>query len=279
MVSNKAKFFETRMPILKDVSFYPVKSLRGHSARQLGVERMGLENDRRFMLVDPQGMFLTQREHARMALITPTLTLNAETLSFSAPDMPELTFPIRKLGQPVNVEIWSSSGVQAIEQGRLPAEWLSDFLKMPVRLVRMAEDYQRKVNPEYAIRPDDQVGFADGFPILLVTQESLDDLNSRLVQPIPMNRFRPNLIVSGSTAFAEDNWKRLRIGQVELALVKPCARCNVPGIDQENAQSSREPSATLARYRKFNGKIMFGVNVIPISTGQLTVGAPVVILE
>jgi uncharacterized protein YcbX len=265
------------MPILSNITIYPVKSLRGHSVAQLTVERMGLENDRRFMLVDPQGMFVTQREHARLALITPSL--GPETISFSAPGMPDLTIPVRTLGQTLGVEIWDSSGVQAVDQGPLPAEWLSEFLKMSVRLVRMAPDYQRLVSPEYALQPDDHVGFADGFPILIVSQESLDDLNSRLEQPIPMNRFRPNLVVSGATPFAEDGWKRLRIGQVELALVKPCARCNVPAIDQDSAQIGREPNTTLARYRKINGKVMFGVNVIPVTTGPLTLGAPVEILE
>lgn len=265
------------MPILKNISIYPVKSLRGHDVLQADAERMGLKNDRRLMVVDPQGMFLTQRDYARMALITPMLADG--NISLSAPGMPALTIPLSNLGQRMNVEIWSSAGVQAMDQGNLPAEWLSEFLKMPARLVRMAADYQRKVSPDYAIQPDDHVSFADGFPILIVSQESLDDLNSRLEQPIPMDRFRPNLVVSGVLPFAEDNWKRLRIGDVELALVKPCARCNVPGIDQATAEIGKEPNATLAKYRKFNGKIMFGVNVIPVTTGPLVTGAPVEILE
>jgi uncharacterized protein YcbX len=265
------------MPILQTISLYPVKSLRGYSTAHANVERMGLENDRRLMVVDPQGMFLTQREHARMALIRPVLS--AETISLSAPGMPEASFALRKEGETLSVEIWSSSGVAAIDQGSQPAEWLSDFLKMPARLVRMATGYQRKVSPDFAVQQDDHVSFADGFPILLVSQESLDDLNSRLESPIPMDRFRPNLVVSGTSPFAEDNWKRVRIGELELALVKPCARCNVPGIDQESAISSKEPNATLAKYRKINGKIMFGVNVIPLSTGQLSVGDSVEILE
>jgi len=265
------------MPILKNLYIYPVKSLRGHQLAQAGVERMGLENDRRLMVVDIQGKFLTQREHARMTLITPAL--KDESLSLSAPGMPELTFPLRKLGQPVSVEIWKNSGVKAVDQGDLPAQWLSDFLKMPARLVHMAADYKRKISADYAIQSDDHVSFADGFPLLIISQESLDDLNHRLEQPIPMNRFRPNLVVSGVTAFAEDTWKRLRIGKVELALVKACARCNVPGIDQDTAQSGKEPNSTLAQYRKFDGKIMFGVNVIPLTTGLLRVGDLVEILE
>lgn len=264
-------------PRLSTISTYPIKSLRGHDIDTVRCERMGLENDRRLMVVNSQGMFLTQREHARMALITPVLKPGMLTLC--AIGMDDFTFEVRRLGKRMNVEIWSSSEVESIDQGDLAAEWLSDFLKMPARLVRIADDYRRKVSTEYAIQADDHVGFADGFPILIISQESLDDLNSRLEKPVPMNRFRPNIVVSGTTPFAEDKWKRIRIGQVELALVKPCARCNVPTIDQDTAKNGKEPNTTLAQYRSVNGKIMFGVNVIPITTGRLQVGETIEILE
>ena len=264
-------------PKLSAISIYPVKSLRGHAIESARVERMGLENDRRLMIVNPQGKFLTQREHARMALIRPVL--RAGMMSLSATGMEDIAFEVCKIGKRIQVEIWDSHGVESIDQGDLAAEWLSDFLKMPARLVRIAEDYLRKVSSEYALQPDDQVGFADGFPLLIISQESLDDLNERLEKPVPMNRFRPNLVVSGTTPFAEDHWKRIRIGQVEMALVKPCARCNVPTINQDTAESGKEPITTLARYRKIDGKVMFGVNVIPISTGRLQVGETIQILE
>jgi len=265
------------MPTLKTISIYPVKSLHGIDVKTARVERMGLEDDRRLMVVDPQGLFLTQREHARMALIHPILT--DTSLSLSAPGMQELTVPVLKQGRRIQVEIWKSSGVESIDQGDLVAQWLSDFLKMPARLVCMADGYLRKVSADYAIQADDHVSFADAYPILIVSQESLDDLNSRMEQPIPINRFRPNLVVSGTTPFGEDAWKRLRIGGVEMALVKPCARCNVPTIDQDSAESGKEPNTTLAKYRKFNGKVMFGVNVIPLTTGCLNAGDTVEILE
>jgi len=265
------------MPELSTISFYPIKSLRGHDVDTAEVERMGLENDRCLMLVDPDGMFLTQREHARMALVTPVL--KAGRLTLSAAGMSAITFDVGKQGKRVNTEIWSSTQVEAIDQGDLAAEWLSDFLKLSTRLVRMADDYRRKVSAEYATRPDDHVGFADGFPILIVSEESLNDLNNRLEKPVPMNRFRPNLVVRGVKPFAEDHWKRIRLGQVEMALVKPCARCNMPTIDQETAESGKEPNATLAQYRKVNGKVMFGVNVIPITTGPVRLGDTLEILE
>ncbi len=265
------------MPTLATISIYPVKSLRGHDVLISRVEHMGLENDRRLMVVDPSGLFLTQRQHAQMALVTPLLDANRVTLS--APGMNNLTFELIKLGKHMNVEIWSSSGVDAIDQGDLAAEWLSEFLKMPARLVRINEELPRKVNPDYALDPDDRVGFADGFPILVISQESLDDLNKRLEIPIPMNRFRPNIVINGVEPFAEDGWKRIRIGQVEMGLVKPCARCNVPTIDQDTAKSGKEPNATLARFRKFDGKVLFGMNVIPINPGVIKTGTPVEILE
>lgn len=265
------------MTKLSNISIYPVKSLRGYDISSARVERMGLENDRRLMVVDPQGQFLTQREHAHMALIKTVI--EGDWLSLNAPGMDPFLCTIRTLGPRQEVEIWSSSGVASIDQGEDAAEWLSTFLNMPARLVRMANDYQRQVSGDYAVKPDDHVSFADGFPILITSQSSLDDLNQRLENPIPMNRFRTNLVVSECQPYEEDTWKRIRIGEVELALVKPCARCNVPTIDQETAESGKEPSATLARYRKINGKIMFGVNVIPLTTGNIHIGQELEILE
>jgi uncharacterized protein YcbX len=238
---------------------------------------MGLQNDRRLMAVDAEGIFLTQREHARLALIRPEL--NGGSLTLSAPGMDDLTIPVRRLGERVKVEVWRSTGVESVDQGDIVAEWLSKFLKMPARLVRMADDYQRKVNPDFAVQPDDHVSFADAYPILLISQASLDDLNSRLARPIPMNRFRPNLVVAGTAPFAEDGWKRIRIGEVELALVKQCSRCHVPTIDQDTLEKSKEPTATLATYRSFDGKVMFGTNVIPLNEGGVQVGDIVEILS
>lgn len=264
-------------PTLSTISIYPIKSLRGHELDSALVERLGLEHDRRLMLVDGQGCFLTQREHARMALVKPLLHANALTLT--APGMPDLTLEIRQQGQNILVEIWDDSEVRSIDQGDAAAVWFSDFLGMPSRLVHIAAGFERKVSADHALSPDDRVGFADGYPLLIISQESLDDLNGRLEKPIPMNRFRPNLVVSGVAPFAEDNWKRIRIGSVEMALVKPCARCNIPTIDQETAEKGREPNTTLAKYRRVNGKVMFGVNVIPVTTGRIRLGDPLEILE
>ena len=265
------------LPCLTSINIYPVKSLRGYELDDSLVERIGLVDDRRLMVVDLQSKFLTQREYARMALIRPVS--DSGLLSLSAPGMQELSLEVRKSGPHMRVDIWSSPEVDSIYQGDQAADWLSDFLKMPARLVRIADDYQRKLDPKYALTAEDRVGFADGYPILIVSQESLDDLNSRMAEPIRMDRFRPNIVVKGVQPFAEDQWKRIRIGQVEMALVKPCARCNVPNINQATAEIAREPNRTLAKYRKRDGKVFFGVNVIPITTGRLRVGDTLEILE
>jgi uncharacterized protein YcbX len=176
------------------------------------------------------------------------------------------------------VTIWYDEA-EAVDQGAEAADWLSQFLGVEARLVRIAEDYFRPVSSRYAVSSQDQVSFADGYPILLASQESLDELNSRMQSSLPMNRFRPNLVVQGCEPFAEDGWKRIRIGEVELALVKPCARCVVTTHDQITGErTGKDPLATLAKFRNFGRKAMFGMNVIPVSLGEISVGAEVEVL-
>jgi uncharacterized protein YcbX len=237
---------------------------------------MGLEGDRRMMAVTPEGRFLTQRERPRLALVTPTLA--GETLSLSAPGADGVTLPILKSGLTVPVDIWRSKGVQAVDQGETAAEWLSDWLGTPARLVRIAEGYLRRLDEKYAVNVDDHTGFADGFPILIASEGSLADLNSRLETPLPMDRFRPNLVVRGCEPFAEDTWSRVRIGDVEMAVVKPCARCVVTTIDKGTLERSKEPLKTLASYRRQGSGVMFGQNVIPLNEGRLRLGMNVEIL-
>ncbi|MEI6290548.1 MAG: MOSC N-terminal beta barrel domain-containing protein [Chloroflexota bacterium] len=265
------------IPLLSSITIYPVKSMKGHHLNSARVENMGLVNDRRLMLVGQNGKFLTQREHARIALINPELA--GDGLILSAPGMEMIKIPITLSGKRWAVEIWNSKEVQSIDQGDEIFKWLSEFLKMPAHLVKIDPEYKREIDHNFAIHPSNQVSFADGYPILVTAQSSLDDLNSKLEVPVPMDRFRPNIVVNGSEPFSEDSWKIIKIGEAEFALVKPCARCNVPGIDQETAISSKEPIRTLSRYRNFNHKVMFGVNIIPIKTGKITVGDTVEILE
>ncbi|MGB7875370.1 MAG: MOSC domain-containing protein [Anaerolineales bacterium] len=257
--------------------YYPIKACRGHEVDHSNVERSGLEHDRRMMVVTSEGHFLTQRDHPKLALVNPSIS--GERLTLSAPSVEELTVNIQKSGSTIPVNIWRSKGVQAVDQGEQAAEWFSDWLETSVRLVHIAEDYIRKVNEKYAVSADDHTAFADGYPILLASEESLADLNSRLDEPVPMNRFRPNLVVRGCEPFAEDTWSRIRIGDAEMALVKPCARCVVTTIDKETLEKSKEPLKTLASYRVQNGGAMFGQNVIPLNEGKLRLGMNVEILS
>jgi uncharacterized protein YcbX len=266
------------MPItLSSLIYYPIKSCRGFEVESALVERMGLEGDRRMMVVSPEGKFLTQREHHKLALVTPTL--NEGIVTVSAPGFDSLQVAIRTTGVSQPVDIWHSKGVDAIDQGEDVAEWFSDWLGTSVRLVHIADGFKRKVDPHFAVNKDDHTSFADGYPILIASEESLADLNSRLDTPVPMNRFRPNLVVRGSKPFAEDSWNQIQIGDVKLILVKPCARCVVTTIDKETLETSREPLRTLSRFRKQAGGVIFGQNSIPLNSGGLRLRMNVDILS
>lgn len=265
------------MITLSNLTYYPIKACRGFDVHESNVERMGLEHDRRMMVITLENRFLTQREYPKLALVTPTLQNGTVTLS--APNFDSIQFPIKTSGFSVPTQIWKSTGVQAVDQGDETAEWFSEWLDVPVRLVHMADGYKRKVSAEYAINEDDHTSFSDGYPILIISEESLQDLNGKLDSALPMNRFRPNLVIKGCKPFEEDSWKRIRIGDVELALVKPCARCEVTTIDKETLERSKEPLKTLGKYRKHKLGAIFGVNVIPLNSGKLTVGGSVEIIE
>jgi uncharacterized protein YcbX len=265
------------MITLSNLTYYPIKACRGFDVAASYVERMGLEHDRRMMVVTPEGEFLTQREYPRLALVTPTLKNDSVTLS--APDFDSIQFGIQKSGTPTSVNIWKSKGVSAIDQGDESAQWFSDWLGVSVRLVHVDERYKRKLNPDYAVSAEDHTGFADGYPILIISEASLQDLNSKMESALPMNRFRPNIIVKNCEPFAEDTWKRVKIGDIEMALVKPCPRCVVTTIDKETLQKNKEPLKTLSTYRNQEGGAMFGMNVIPLNEGEIKVGMSLEILE
>jgi uncharacterized protein len=265
------------MITLSSLIYYPIKACRGFEVETSLIERMGLEYDRRMMLVTPEGEFLTQREYPRLALVTPKL--EAGVLTLSAPAFDSMQLPVQSTGTPWPVNIWKSEGVHAIDQGDEAASWFSDWLGTWVRLVHIADGYIRRVNETYVVSPDDHTGFADGYPILLTSEESLRDLNSHLEAPVPMNRFRPNIVVKGCEAFAEDTWKRIQVGEIELAVVKPCARCVVTTIDKETLEQSKEPLKTLGIYRKQKLGAIFGQNVIPLNEGRLRLGMNVEILS
>jgi hypothetical protein len=256
---------------------YPIKSCGGTSVESALLDEYGLLHDRRWMVVNPDGKFYTQRELPQMALIQPSISENG--LVLNAPSMESLTVPFPTEDDPtLNVTVWRYSG-PGTDSGSAAAEWLSDFLKTDCRLAGMNQHFNRQVNPDHQI-DNDPVSYADGYPLLLISTESLDDLNTRLETPFLMNRFRPNLVVSGADAFSEDNWKSIQIGEVTFHLVKPCARCTITTVDQTTAERGKEPLTTLSTFRQTDdGRILFGQNMIHAPKhGKLQVGDNVNIL-
>ncbi|MCW8908566.1 MAG: MOSC domain-containing protein [Sedimenticola sp.] len=261
---------------LSALYFYPVKSLRGLRLERAPVDERGIHYDRHWLVVDGDGRFITQRQQPRMALVRTALT--PAGLRLSAPGMPDLEVDFVSADpRPLSVEIWRDHCL-AHSAGDPAAAWLSRFLGLECRLCYLPEASRRGVDPEYA-EAQDQVGFADGFPFLLISQASLEDLNSRLPAPLPMTRFRPNLVISGCEPYAEDRWKRIRIGGITFRVAKPCSRCVIPTIDPETGQKSSEPLRTLNSYRRQGNQVMFGQNLLHDAIGELRVGTPVEVLE
>jgi uncharacterized protein len=259
--------------------YYPIKSCRGWALNEAYMTSRGIRHDREFMIVEAEtGSALTQRELATMALIEPHIT--AQGLRIDAPKMPTLEFGITTQGAGATVTLWGDN-LGAVDQGDDAAKWLSEYLKTEVRLVRMADDFRREIDQDYSLSDYDQTGFADGFPTLIVSEEGLADLNARMDEPLPMNRFRPNIVIAGSgVPFAEDHLYKFQLGDVTMYAVKPCGRCAITTTDQETAERGKEPLKTLATFRKAaNGKVMFGQNVLHENSGVIRVGDHVSVLE
>lgn len=254
---------------LSGLFVYPVKSLAGISVPRWPVVETGLKYDRKWMIVDESGQFLSQRKVASLALIKTSLT--ESELILSAPAMKDLVLPLESgEGDLVPVTIWHDQGFARTVSSEAD-RWLSRFLRMDCRLVRQPDDEIRKVDPAYG-GPADRVAFSDGFPFLLVSENSLASLNEAMRLILPMSRFRPNLVVSGCAAYAEDAWREIGIGAIGFRLPKPCSRCVVPTIDQETGAMGKEPLATLNRTRKWQNKVYFGQNALHDRCGELRIG-------
>jgi len=267
--------FNGRAMHLSALHVYPIKSCAALSPMQAEVQARGLAHDRRWMIVDDAGRFITGRQAPRLVLIRAQV--DGETLTLSAPDMPVLRLEAAASAR-LSVIVWRDR-VQARAVSEQADAWLSRLLGRPCRLVYMDEAARRPVNATYA-RPGDEVSFADGFPLLLISQASLDALNARLDAPVPMLRFRPNLVVAGTEPHAEDRWTRIRIGEVELDVVKPCTRCVFTTVVPEDGtvDPSGEPLRTLRSYRRSKDGVTFGQNLIARGAGTLHVGASVTIV-
>jgi uncharacterized protein YcbX len=264
-----------------EVHVYPVKSCRGIALRSSRVGRRGLEHDRRWMIVDDTNTFITQREVPMLARVD--VAVDAGTLVLSADGHGQVQVDASQTAAGVRrrVRVWSSE-VDALDCGDEAARWLGGLVGSAVgaavRLVFMPDDVERAVSPEHA-RPGDIVGFADGFPILLATTASLEDLNARLAAPVPMNRFRPNVVVEGCSPWEEDGWTRVTVGEVRFRVAKPCGRCTIVTTDQRTGERGPEPLRTLATFRQQDSKVNFAQNCVPDADGTIAVGDEVRVLS
>ena len=262
------------MPILTELNLYPIKSCAGISLREATLTSAGLmsENiyDREWMVVDEKGEFLTQRTHPKLALVTPRI--KADTLELRAPGMLRLEIP---LGLPdpeeaktLQVYVWEDT-VQAYDCDETTAAWFSNALGTPCRLVRFHADARRLASSKWTGEVEAPTLFADAFPMLIISEASLADLNGKLKaqgrDALPMNRFRPNIVIGGIEAFEEDYAESFRIGDATLRPVKPCSRCNMPSVDQATGVPGPDPLDIMQSYRanpKLDGALTFGMNAI-----------------
>ena len=263
-------------PVLSQLNIYPLKSAGGISLGNTITEARGLEHDRRWMVVDDSGQFLSQRTYPNMALIITSLS--NQTLSLNAPGMSKLCLPLFPIkGESQEVEIWGDL-CEAWTVNPQATNWISEYIGKRCTIVYMPDHSNRPVDADYAVG-EYQVSFSDGFPLLLISEASLNELNSRLPESVTMKRFRPNLVVKNTEPYEEDSWKKIVIGESEFNVVKACSRCILTTVDPEKGKfSGKEPLRTLASYRKVNGKVMFGQNLIATIKGKLSVGMPVEII-
>ncbi|MCJ8169004.1 MOSC domain-containing protein [Atopomonas sediminilitoris] len=259
---------------------FPVKSMAGQSLPSARLDALGLAGDRRWMLVEPDtGKFITQRQVASMGLLSARLDQQNSLLLHDAQGQSLVIEQPNAQALERHVQVWGDT-VAALDAGDESAQWLSVRVKRPCRLVFVDAPRARQVNLDYA-QHGDRVGFADGFSLLLIGQASLDDLSQRVGREVSMLRFRPNLVVSGAQPYAEDQWRRIRIGQLEFTVAKPCTRCVIPTRDPHTllAEADGEPLATLKTYRRSEQGIIFGQNLIHHGEGVLELGMPVEVLE
>ncbi|MDZ4814052.1 MAG: MOSC domain-containing protein [Pseudomonadota bacterium] len=258
---------------------YPLKSARGVALQEVEVQARGLAGDRRWMVIDEKNRFVSARKIPAMVLIEASMQAGDIALTLSARDQSPASVVVPDAKLPViEVEVWKSRCPARVADAAAN-EWISALLNGDYRLVHMADDCLRSVSQEWS-RPGDIVSFADGFPLLLIGTASLEDLNRRLSRPVTMANFRPNLVVQTAHAFIEDNWRRVRIGDIEFDVSKPCTRCVLTTVDPNSGMKSvdGEPLATLKTFRKFELGVTFGQNLIPRGVGTLHRGDPLTAL-
>ncbi|MHA4896336.1 MOSC domain-containing protein [Pedobacter sp. PWIIR3] len=256
---------------LSEIHIYPIKSLGGISLTEAHIEDRGLQYDRRWMLIDENNTFITQRKHFSLALLKVEIADSILTITHKNNSSQTISFSVDEItGPPTNVHIWDDTA-SGTEVNSEVSEWFSNFLQINVRLIKMTGEEKRLVDPRYASNHE-IVSFADGYPHLIVGQSSLDSLNEKLEVPILMDRFRPNFVFKGGSPHIEDSFKDFTIGNIPFSAVKPCARCVLTTINQQTGAKGPEPLKTLAGYRTFNKKVLFGQNLIHRELGTVHIG-------
>lgn len=267
--------------MLASVHIYPLKGCRAVDLDESVVEPWGLAGDRRWLLVDADRQFITQRRHPALARLVVRYSSGGDIIASSDGYPPLLVTAPDGWAELLKVTIWRCM-VLAAAAGPTADAWFSAYLGEPVRLVYLNDPTHRAVDPEFGA-DGDTVTFADGYPLLLTNGGSLAQLGEWLTaadeQPVPMNRFRPNVVVAGFGPWAEDRWRRIRIGSVSFRIAKPCGRCVVITTDQTTGERGTQPLRTLAARRRFGKNVVFGQNVIPDSPGLIRVGDPVEVIE
>ena len=265
---------------LSEIYIYPIKSLGGIRLEKANITTRGLENDRRFMLVDENGQFLSQREYPQLAIFQTEIEGDFLNITNKKTGQNlKVNLSPNSQSPALSVTIWDDT-TTAIEVSQEVSEWFTQALEIPTRLVYMHEESQRKTDALYSLTGNEITSFSDGFPILIAGQSSLDDLNNRLENPVNINRFRPNFVFTDGEPFEEDNWHEFTIGDVKFFGVKPCSRCIMTTIDQETGEKKgKEPLLTLNKYRKAGNKILFGQNVLVSELGTVSVGDDVTVLN
>jgi uncharacterized protein len=264
---------------VSELYLYPIKSARGIPLERASLDDRGFQHDRRWMLVDESNALITAREQHQLLLVD--VKVGAHVLTVSAPGMDVLRVPLEVEGATERCRVWRD-WVDAIPVSAEAHEWFGNFLGTTCRLVFMPDTTKRIVDRNY-VEQDRLVGFADAFPLLIIGQGSLDRLNERLVaqgeSALPMRRFRPNIVVADTQPYEEDEWQHIRVGEVDVDVVKPCARCVITTMDTETAETSREPLRTLATYRRHGSKVLFGQNAVHRQHGEISVGDAVTVVS
>jgi uncharacterized protein YcbX len=256
---------------------YPIKSLGGIALDTAQLTDRGLQHDRRWMLIDENNRFLSQREHAQMSLFKIEMEADSLKVTYTT-DGSHINIPFTPLKQDLlDVIIWDDTCTGQLVSDVVDA-WFTVKLGIPTRLIYMPDETHRATDPRYTTQGT-IASFADAYPALLISQASLDDLNKRLAEPLPMNRFRPNIVFEGGEPYSEDLMDHIRINGIDMYGVKLCARCIMTTIDQQTAIKYKEPLKTLARYRRKGNKILFGQNLAFNSTGVLSIGDEINVLS